>query len=190
MKTLFSLVVATALWAVTGSNVTFAGPEPAPIRAQIVTELEADLLAKMFDVSIAPSYAPKLNHAWGGSLEIAHPVNDLVSAGLRFDLLDGGYFAGSVNVTLKKSFTLGKKFVITPNATTGVVSPISHAGDETRSVGAIAGAGLDALLWTNKKDNRQTGSVVELHGFGSLEYWSQYDAVQIYYLGLRGIYRF
>jgi hypothetical protein len=185
-----SIAIAYAI--ATGSNVTFAGdayatPTPTPfaeknpIVSDIHSVIENASAARAFEIIAYPTYAPKLANQWGAGIALLAPIpinalGEHLFAGVRGDLLDGQYFAASAGVGLKADLNLfGVR--VTPFALTGVVAPLSHAGDKQYDVGAIVGTGATAQIWESVDKHWK------LSAFGEAEYWSQYPGIQIFHVG-------
>ena len=180
MKTialLFSLIACSSL---------FAGPAPVPTTTQdtIIHELESDVSAKFFEVSANPTYAPKLAKQWGGELTIDHPIGQYAFAGVNLMSLNGGYFAGTVGVGAKTSFTVGK-LIVTPYVKVGAFKPFttgnatSGSAADSTNVGASAETGAAVLIWQN------ADKTVDVSGYGGIKYVTLYPGVQIFGLGLK-----
>lgn len=152
-------------------------PTPPSWYRQITETITEGSEQKSLQLVVAPTYAPKLANRWGASIALLHPFGDHAFVGVRGDVLDGGYFAGSASVGLKTEVNLfGINF--SPFALTGVVTPLTNnAGDKQFEPGAIVGTGVGFTVWQN------AAKTMKLSGFGEAEYWSQYPGIQIYHVG-------
>lgn len=99
------------------------------------------------------------SHDFGYGLAALYPVGTNAFAGLRLNYLSGNFWAPSA--------TVGAKYVLTkvPSKPTvftvgGLVMPLSGAGQDNKTVGAIAGVGLDIPILRDKVNNRWTIDVV------------------------------
>lgn len=154
-----------------------AGP-PSPIQNQVITEIQNDLTAKAFEVSVYGTFAPKLegNGRYGAGVELSHPITQYGFVGVRFDVLGQAYTAGTFGAGLKAPFIIaGHK--VTPFAGTGLKSVLQGDPTRTGTVSASVFTGFQADLYHNK-----TGTV-EVGIMAAMEYDSAYAGIQIFHGG-------
>ncbi len=151
--------------------------------------------SKEIIAAIYPSYAPALkvngkSKSLGFGIAVLYPLAKITDqavlehtfTGLRLDELGGNLYTPSVNMGLRGDMQLwGHNF--TGLAYTGVVIPISGAGANNGSMGAIAGAGANTVLLKFGKADPTTGvKPGNLDVFATAEKWTQFDGM-VYHIG-------
>lgn len=205
MKTFLSLIGVAALLATVTVQAQLTTSKPmAPQRAtasdknwssDILTFAQSVSDAKEITVALYPTYAPDIvvnghKSQWGAGIAALYPVlpdslGNHAYTGLRLDWVAEGFFAPSAEVGLKADVQiLGHNF--TPFIEGGLVYPLSArstAPSQTDSIGAIAGAGVTANIWSSASGKAQANVFVVV------EKWTNFPG-QIYHLGAAFTFKF
>lgn len=163
-------------------------PVGPPVTATWYDSLADSILnAHGLALAVYPTYGRDIvangqRNPWGFGIAAMYPVAQYAYAGLRLDYLGGQFWAPSVTVGAK--YTVDKlPFKPTVFTVGGLVIPLADAGEQNKSVGAIAGVGLNANIY-HSKDGTFT-----LDAFVEGEKWTNFKGV-IIHPGIAGGWRF
>ncbi len=148
--TLLSLLIASA---------AFSGTEVAPptiIPTPVENVIESIFNSKSLALAVYPSYGRDIvvngkSNPWGFGAALLYPVAEYAYAGIRLDYLSGQLWAPSATVgakyTLKNVWSKPTIFSVG-----GLVYTANQlrSGEQTSSVGAIAGIGIEDIVWQDK----------------------------------------
>jgi len=128
-------------------------------------------------VAVYPGFNPQLEvngikKNWGFGACGLYPLTDHTFTGIRVDYMGGQFWMPSATVGLRADFQIyGHNF--SSFTTGGAIFPLSGAGQENGSIGAIVGAGVSTKVWQNAKGN------MSIDAFVAVEKWTIFNGETI-----------